>query len=234
MKVFVDKKFWSLLPRPSKSQRESLKQSIIDNGQLVPIIVNKAGKIIDGHTRFAICQELGIDARVVVKDFVTEDGEKEYAVLTNVKRRHLTAFQISFLIDDIREKWKQEKRIQTNNHISKVKQGLEEPVPKSELMKTQTHMKAAEVCGVKSATMQKIDYIKKHGNDKEINLVKSDQCSVEVMYRRIVNRRHKMNKPNIRNDRVFPDCGACGGRTRFVGRCHVHKSFCCTNCEWGQ
>ncbi len=69
---------------------EALKESIKKEGQKVPIVVNKQGIILDGHHRFKICKELGIEPKYRIEE---HEDEIEYVLIANLLRRHYNAFQ---------------------------------------------------------------------------------------------------------------------------------------------
>jgi ParB-like chromosome segregation protein Spo0J len=101
-KITVNKEYEGLVPKLTEQEYDRLKQSIQEKGQLVPIIVNKAGVIIDGHHRNKICQELGIpQPRFLVREFEDDLEEKEIVIEVNAKRRHLTDFQTAELVYEI-------------------------------------------------------------------------------------------------------------------------------------
>jgi len=52
--------YYDFIPRPNKEDREKLKKSIAKEGVQIPLILNREGFILDGHTRYEICLELGI------------------------------------------------------------------------------------------------------------------------------------------------------------------------------
>jgi ParB-like chromosome segregation protein Spo0J len=99
------KEYVNLLPRPSETEFESLKQSIASEHRLiVPVIVNKDGIVLDGHNRFRVCKELGIPSQYHTKDFDDPLEEKEFVIEANVNRRHLNEFQraeLGFLMEGI-------------------------------------------------------------------------------------------------------------------------------------
>ena len=53
--IHVDDEYFDLVPRPTKEQHAALKESIKNQGQLVPITVDSTGKIIDWYTRCESC-----------------------------------------------------------------------------------------------------------------------------------------------------------------------------------
>ena len=87
-----------LVPPLTPKENNNLKQSIKEsNGNIIPILLNKEGIIIDGHHRFTACQELGIVPKIETKEFADELEEKEFIISINRNRRHLNQFQISEL-----------------------------------------------------------------------------------------------------------------------------------------
>ena len=72
-------------------ERAALKTSIQKRGVLVPIDVDEAGEILDGHHRFDICQELGTkNIQYLVRPGLTEQEKRAHILTLNVDRRHLT------------------------------------------------------------------------------------------------------------------------------------------------
>ena len=54
--------------------------------------------ILDGHHRFQICNELGIEAKFEVKEFPNALLEKKFVIESNLRRRHLNRFQRAKLV----------------------------------------------------------------------------------------------------------------------------------------
>lgn len=71
----IKEDYYNRIPRPNNKSRFALKLSIERDGQKTPIDVNEKGVIIDGHTRFEICEELGIKCDFVVKKYSSEQEE---------------------------------------------------------------------------------------------------------------------------------------------------------------
>ncbi len=77
----------------SEQQFQALKESIKNNGQYIPIIVNQNGVLIDGHHRYRACSELGLEPEIQVKCFDDPLLELLYIKDINGKRRHMTDAQ---------------------------------------------------------------------------------------------------------------------------------------------
>jgi DNA modification methylase len=91
--LVVKEEYASLVPQISEQEYQTIKQSIKDNGQWVPIITNPQLFILDGHTRFKACKELGLEPRIMIREFEGPLQEKQFIIQINRNRRHLTPFQ---------------------------------------------------------------------------------------------------------------------------------------------
>ena len=88
----IDPEFKNFLPALSEEKTQNLRDSLIANGCIDPIVTWN-GIIIDGHNRYGICQELKIPFDYVEKDFADRDEAKFFMLQTQVCRRELTVFQ---------------------------------------------------------------------------------------------------------------------------------------------
>jgi ParB-like chromosome segregation protein Spo0J len=97
MKLTINPVYQKLVPTVDEDEYQSIKQSITDSGLWLPIIVNPQGVILDGHTRFKICQELGITPKHAERSFENDWLEKKFVIESNLRRRQLNDFQKSEL-----------------------------------------------------------------------------------------------------------------------------------------
>jgi hypothetical protein len=104
---------------PENNSYEELKESIKQLGFLTPIAINQKNEILDGHTRFAIAQELGIK-EIPVEIYETRDKEEELDIIAslNLKRRQLTKDEMITIIDKINEKKKVFKMSEVNHNTN--------------------------------------------------------------------------------------------------------------------
>ena len=93
MKLTVNSEYMALVPSLTPEEYDSLKESIKENGLYMPIITTQDGVILDGHNRFQICQELGIELKHAVRTFDDILLEKKFVIECNLKRRQLNDFQ---------------------------------------------------------------------------------------------------------------------------------------------
>jgi DNA-binding CsgD family transcriptional regulator len=78
-----------VMPRLEAQVRAALRDSIQRFGVVVPIVVTPDGRIIDGHNRWDIAQELDVACPREVRDVASEDEARELARTLNLDRRHL-------------------------------------------------------------------------------------------------------------------------------------------------
>lgn len=88
------------MPPLSADQESSLRDGIARNGVAVPITVDQHGRILDGHNRFRIAAELGIECPRVVQVVANDDDALDRAVELNCARRHLTQEQVRQVVAD--------------------------------------------------------------------------------------------------------------------------------------
>lgn len=87
-----------LVPRPSESDRQLLKESIAERGfdPAHSLVVNMDMLLLDGYTRHEIGQELKKQwAPVVFRDYGSPEAEQEIIILSAAARRHLTHGQLA-------------------------------------------------------------------------------------------------------------------------------------------
>lgn len=72
---------------------DALRASIQRFGVLVPVVKDQDGRILDGHHRSRLAEEIGVEYRVDVRRVADEVEAREVARTLNADRRHLTAEQ---------------------------------------------------------------------------------------------------------------------------------------------
>jgi hypothetical protein len=85
---------FQLLPALTDEQADALRQDIAANGIIVPVVVDQHGRVIDGHNRRRIADDLGIECPTETR--VIEDDDA--GATLNCARRHLTREQVRDLV----------------------------------------------------------------------------------------------------------------------------------------
>lgn len=80
------------LPKLSDEEYESLRDSIAEHGQVVPILADVDGNVVDGRARLRACRELGLQPRIdYLPDSTASEELQSLALVVNLARRQLTA-----------------------------------------------------------------------------------------------------------------------------------------------
>ncbi|MBM7518300.1 ParB N-terminal domain-containing protein [Nocardioides nitrophenolicus] len=87
------------MPPLTDDQMAALREDVAEHGVLVPVTVDQHGRIIDGHNRSAIADELGIPYPTITVDVADDDAAMDLAVTLNGARRHLNQEQKRALIE---------------------------------------------------------------------------------------------------------------------------------------
>jgi hypothetical protein len=94
----IDKEFQFLIPEPSKEEFDQLKENILKDGCIDPIVIWAGhNTIIDGHNRYKICSTNGIEFRTHPMDFASKEDAINWIINNQLGRRNLTKSQIWYL-----------------------------------------------------------------------------------------------------------------------------------------
>ena len=91
-------------PRDNTNAVEPTKESIKRFGFVKPILVDKAGVIICGHTRYVASYQLGIEFVPVVYSDMDDEMAKKYRILDN-KLAEKSSFDEDQLLEELRSMW---------------------------------------------------------------------------------------------------------------------------------
>ncbi len=237
--LIVKKEYHNLVPRPLDTEYNSLKNSIIQDGQKIPIVVNKDGVILDGHTRFQICNELKIKPIYETKSFDDPLNEKNYVIISNLSRRHLTLPQRAELLYSWWLKEKADSKRKGGLEMWKSRRkGIKQPPKKS-------HGKLAkrlgEMLGCSGSTAQALMSIFTKSDKETIAKLRTGDISISDAYNKVYGR--KLKPVRVRYPKLYKSnlllkqktCLLCKKKTKVTVKeeCHVHDRLCCTSCEWG-
>lgn len=159
MELIINPEYDKLVPNLSKLDYKNLYNSIKENGLWIPILCNPEGKILDGHHRYDICQELGIKTKHAIRIFDNKLLEKKFVIECNLHRRHLTDPQ-KFLLGEQLEPIEKE--------LSKLEQGKRTDltlVPNETNVSAndnKTTAKVAKAVGLSRTTYERMRDIKKN------------------------------------------------------------------------
>ncbi|MCL4519036.1 MAG: ParB N-terminal domain-containing protein [Thaumarchaeota archaeon] len=91
--IHIDPRYEAVVPPQSNEELTALRGSIEKDGQRDPIIVNRGGVVLDGHTRFKILKGMGRPVKFEVRSFPSKEREMDFVIEAAVLRRNLSPFQ---------------------------------------------------------------------------------------------------------------------------------------------
>lgn len=178
----VNPEYFSMIPRHTKEEREALERSIIESkGPIDPIEINKNDEILDGHTRFEICNKnstghvLFFETKVV--DLPTPLDEKIYIITKNLFRRQLTDFQKIELAKPLEELFAEKAKIRQNAGT----------LTSNEAKGSTTEL-TAKAIGVSKATYERGKKIRDKGTEQEKAKARQKPRAINSAYRDVVKR----------------------------------------------
>ena len=227
-----------LVPRPDKDQIKSLKNSMLEDGQQVRIIVNPQGVILDGHTRFNICESLNLKPKYLIKKFNSLQKEKEFVISANLNRRQLTLFERGEILFSW---WKEERKrtrvigIHAANEARRKGTTYEGT---STGKKERLLNKFAKIIGSSASVCHQLTWLLLHAPEDVKIKLRKEEMTIRAAYTEIAKPIRKSKQDYIKEGRIYlrhTRCLNCGKQTvsNTKTNCHVHNEHCCTKCGWG-
>jgi hypothetical protein len=98
MNIIIKPEFRDLIPPLTHEEREQLTNSIVADGCISPLIVWEGkGILLDGHNRYEICMEYGVEFAVKELHFDTESEVEDWMILNQLGRRNVSPDSASAL-----------------------------------------------------------------------------------------------------------------------------------------
>lgn len=99
--IQVDSDFRSLIPPLTTGERAQLEANLLADGCREPLVVWRHGDVqilVDGHNRFEICSRLGLDFKVIEKEFTDREAASDWIDANQLGRRNLTLDAFKLLL----------------------------------------------------------------------------------------------------------------------------------------
>jgi len=185
--LLIDNDFRALIPPLSPEEYSELEQSLISEGNRVPIDTWN-GYIVDGHNRYDICHNHKIPLKPPNQlNLKYRDDVKIWIIDNQLARRNLVpAARIELAIkkNDIKyQKEARERLIESGKQYhkgnSKVTQTYGEPVPHEQ----EVDAKIGKDAGVSRETVRKYRHIKKNANQKQQAKLLTGETSINETYK---------------------------------------------------
>jgi N6-adenosine-specific RNA methylase IME4 len=100
--IVIREEFKKLIPALTGEEFKQLEANILSEGIRDPLVLWK-GYLVDGHNRYAIATEHGLEYKTVNKEFKDSNEVKEWMILNQFGRRNLSNYQRSVLALQLEE-----------------------------------------------------------------------------------------------------------------------------------
>lgn len=173
MNLLIDNDFRDILPPLSTEEYAELEKSVKEKGVLSPILTWN-GYIVDGHNRYAICQNNGITIfEVKEMQFGSKDEVLEWILSHQLGRRNLNDFQRNevalkyekVIADRMRERMSEGGGDKVSE---KAKSGVDQ-MNHPGTQKTSKRKELAKIAGTSEGSIQRSKLIIEHGTQEQID-----------------------------------------------------------------
>lgn len=182
MDLKIDAEFRNLLPEPTSEEYTNLEKSIVKRGVMSPLLVWD-GTIIDGHTRYAICQAHRMkDIPTKEISFQSRDEALAWILMNQLSRRNLTGFQkneIALKYEKVIAKQMKKRQGERND----LKEHSDQLVKK--LNPTSTRKELARIAGTSEGSILRTKTILDKGTPEQIERLRNGEASVYKIYKEI-------------------------------------------------
>lgn len=175
--LHVDPDLKSLLPKQSQETVTLLTESICREGCRDPIVVDENNNVLEGHTRLGICLKYNTPAEVIVVKLRDGQTREEWIIENQLARRNLNTFQRVEVALKMKKSIAAQAKKKQKESGGTVRQKSAEPL--------NTRDKLAEMAGVSTDTISKVEYILQHADEetKAALWSGSGQVSINSVYK---------------------------------------------------
>ena len=168
--------FENALPRPKEDERCYLSADLEEHGCLNPIMTYH-GVIIDGHTRYDICHEIGIPFEVEEMEFEDDEAALLWILRNQLGRRNLTDFEKCELVLPFEEQLKKEakERQGQRNDLKNIPENLQE-------CSGETFDGLGNMAGVSGRNMRKAKWLHENADEDTLNRLRRNEVSIHRAY----------------------------------------------------
>ncbi len=246
MSLCVNPTYEKLLPQMSNEEFEELKRSIQTEGQHYPIIANEDLEVLDGHHRFRACNELDLEPDFEIRKFENKLVEKKFVIESNLRRRHLTSFQLVELgvpLLEIEKAMSKKRQKEGGKKGRNLQLGLASSGATPIINSGKATAIVAEKIGLSTRTFERGKKILEKATEEEKQKLREGKTSISRVYREIVQPELKIKQTlqinnqsdensslyhndtellvflkKLKNKEVF--CPSCGSKMFECTHCH--------------
>jgi DNA modification methylase len=193
--IVIREEFKKLIPALTGEEFKQLEANILSEGIRDPLVLWK-GYLVDGHNRYAIASEHGLEYKTVNKDFKDSNEVKEWMILNQFGRRNLSNYQRSVLALQLEEVFSV--KAKENQAIQFKGSSL---IQKSEEVKPIVAIKeVAKVANVSHDTIAKVKKIEAVATPEVKAQLSTGELSINQAYQEIKKEEKKEQKEQERKE----------------------------------
>lgn len=199
MSLRLNPEYEKMLPRMSEEEFAELKASIQSEGQHYPIVANEDLEVLDGHHRFRVCTELGIEPDFEVRHFEDKLLEKKFVIEANLRRRHLNNFQLVELavpLLEIEKALAKKRRTEGGKNGRNIQLGLA-PDDAKPILKAKATEVVAKKAGISTRTFERGKKIIEKASEEDKQKLREGKVSIAHVYQEIVAPEKQLEKPPV-------------------------------------
>lgn len=191
MELKIDPEFKELIP-PLNEDELSLLHDSLDKHGCLDAIKTWEGTVIDGHNRFAYCEENDIEYEYDPMEFDDRNAVMVWIIDNQLGRRNLSKY-VRGVLEIEREKYLPGEQAGGDRQTEKHLFNSEKMVP------TNRHKSAAASAGVSVGTYHKIKKIHNEGDSEQKARAASGEESIDAIFKEVVQDKSP-SKPHVANN----------------------------------
>jgi ParB family chromosome partitioning protein len=175
--IQVNNSFRALIPPLSSEERAQLEANLLADGCREPLAL-WGDVLLDGHNRYEICTRLGINYRAVQVDGIqTESDATLWIVRNQLGRRNISDYvraELALIAKPLIEAKARANQVASGGDVRS------RAVPENSPEPIETRETLADMAGVSSNTIRKVERIAQQGDDKLKELARADDVSIHL------------------------------------------------------
>ena len=179
MRLKIDQEFHDLIPRLSPEERQGLEENIKANGCRVSLDV-WGNIIVDGHNRYDICVENGIEFQTTNIEFSDRNEAKVWIIRNQFDRRNLNVYQRSKLALELKPLIAAEAKAHQGTRMDILPKSA-----KSSAKSIDTREEIAKAAGVGHNTIAKVELIEQKATPEQKEQLEKGVVSVNAVHKAI-------------------------------------------------
>lgn len=203
--ITIAPEFRDLIPPLTDEEFKRLEDKLLSEGCTEPLKLWAHGDqdiLIDGHHRYRICQEHGIDMPepVYIRGLDTRDDVIVWMIENQLGRRNISDFarnELALKEKAIIEKRAKERSLANLKHANS-SSGSIDPLEKQDILpknEATTAETLAEIAGTSASSIKRTEKILKEGAPEVIEKARSGEMSINAAYQTVKQQKHEPEPP---------------------------------------